>query len=62
MKASQRKGFIDRESYVAQYLALAVLTIGIASIIGTDDLLAAFSAGQFKSELHAQRSSHLVPE
>jgi len=45
MKLSHRKGFIDRESYVAQYLALAFFTIGIASTIGSDDLLAAFAAG-----------------
>lgn len=45
MKISQLKGFIDRESYVAQYLALAVFTIGVASTIGSDDLLAAFAAG-----------------
>lgn len=45
MKFSYRKGFIDRESYVAQYLALALLTIGICSTIGSDDLLGAFAAG-----------------
>lgn len=46
MKVSQRNGFIDRESYVAQYLALAIFTIGVASTIGSDDLLAAFAAGK----------------
>jgi hypothetical protein len=45
MKFSYRKGFVDRESFVAQYLALAVFTIGITSTIGSDDLLAAFAAG-----------------
>ncbi|KZV73094.1 hypothetical protein PENSPDRAFT_318780 [Peniophora sp. CONT] len=45
MKFTHRKGFIDRESYVAQYLALTILTIGIASTLGVDDLLAAFAAG-----------------
>jgi hypothetical protein len=45
MKISHSKGFIDRESYVAQYLALSIFTIGIASTIGADDLLAAFAAG-----------------
>jgi len=45
MKLSHRKGFVDRESYVAQYLALAFFTIGIVSTIGSDDLLAAFAAG-----------------
>jgi len=45
MKFSHRKRYIDRESYVAQYLALSVFTVGIASTIGSDDLLAAFAAG-----------------
>ncbi|KAJ7101137.1 Sodium/hydrogen exchanger family-domain-containing protein [Mycena epipterygia] len=45
MKVSHRRGFIDRESYVAQYLALALFTIGVASTIGSDDLLAAFACG-----------------
>ncbi|KZT26788.1 hypothetical protein NEOLEDRAFT_1131824 [Neolentinus lepideus HHB14362 ss-1] len=45
MKYTYRRGFIDRESYVAQYLALAFLTIGVASTLGSDDLLAAFAAG-----------------
>ena len=45
MKFAYRKGLIDRESYVAQYLALALFTIGVVSTLGSDDLLAAFAAG-----------------
>jgi hypothetical protein len=45
MKFSHRKGFIDRESYVAQYLAFAIFITGLISMIGSDDLLAAFAAG-----------------
>ncbi|KAJ3577017.1 hypothetical protein NP233_g11 [Leucocoprinus birnbaumii] len=45
MKFSHKKGFIDRESYVAQYLALAIFTIGVVNTLGSDDLLAAFAAG-----------------
>lgn len=45
MKFAHRKGLIDRESYVAQYLSLAIFTIGVVSSIGSDDLLAAFAAG-----------------
>ncbi|TFK44658.1 Sodium/hydrogen exchanger family-domain-containing protein [Crucibulum laeve] len=45
MKFSHNRGFIDRESYVAQYLALAIFTTGIVSTLGSDDLLAAFAAG-----------------
>ena len=45
MKFSLRKRFIDRESYVAQYIALALMSIGLTSLLGSDDLLAAFAAG-----------------
>lgn len=46
MKFSHHKGFIDRESYVAQYLALAIFVTGLVSTIGSDDLLAVFAAGR----------------
>ncbi|KAJ3788662.1 Sodium/hydrogen exchanger family-domain-containing protein [Lentinula aff. detonsa] len=46
---SKRKGFIDRESYVAQYIAMSFFTIGVAHTIGSDDLLAAFAAGSAMS-------------
>lgn len=45
LQFSNRKGYIDRESYVAQYLAVSIFTIGVTSTIGSDDLLAAFAAG-----------------
>ncbi|ESK96445.1 hypothetical protein Moror_6953 [Moniliophthora roreri MCA 2997] len=45
MKLSHKKGFINKEAYLAQQLALALLTMGVASTIGSDDLLAAFAAG-----------------
>jgi len=32
-------GFINRESYVAQYIALAILIMGIFVTIGSDGLL-----------------------
>ena len=51
MKLSHRLGFIDRQSYVAQYLALAIFTIGVVSTIGSDDLLAAFAAGTYHGDL-----------
>jgi len=47
MKFTHKRGFIDRESYVAQYLALAVFITGVVSTIGSDDLLAAFAAGKY---------------
>jgi sodium/hydrogen antiporter len=47
MKYSLRKHFIDRESYVAQYIALVLMSIGLTSLLGSDDLLAAFAAGRY---------------
>ena len=47
MRISHNKGFIDHESYIAQYLALSIFTIGVASTLGADDLLAAFAAGLY---------------
>ncbi|KAJ3576427.1 hypothetical protein NP233_g440 [Leucocoprinus birnbaumii] len=45
MTHSHKRGYINRESYVAQYLALSIFTMGVANTIGSDDLLAAFAAG-----------------
>ena len=45
MKFSQKRGFLDRESYIAQYIALALFTVGATNSLGNDDLLAAFAAG-----------------
>ena len=46
---SHDRGLADRESFIAQYLALALFTIGVASTLGMDDLLAAFAAGTLSS-------------
>ncbi|KAG8857330.1 hypothetical protein FRB96_005817 [Tulasnella sp. 330] len=45
MKFSERKALIDRTSYVAQYISLALLAIGATTLLGSDDLLAAFCCG-----------------
>ncbi|CCM01172.1 uncharacterized protein FIBRA_03220 [Fibroporia radiculosa] len=45
MKFCERKDLIDRQSYVAMYVSLAMLTIGANTLLGSDDLLAAFSCG-----------------
>jgi sodium/hydrogen antiporter len=45
MKFCERKDLIDRQSYVAQYVSLAMFTIGITTLLGSDDLLAAFACG-----------------
>lgn len=44
---ARKKEFIDRESYVAQYIALALFTVGVTNSLGNDDLLGAFAAGVF---------------
>jgi NhaP-type Na+/H+ or K+/H+ antiporter len=49
LRFSHDRGLADRESFVAQYLALALFTIGVASSLGMDDLLAAFAAGTWGS-------------
>jgi hypothetical protein len=46
LKLSGKRGFADRESYVAQYLALSIFTMGLTQVLGNDDLLAAFTAGE----------------
>lgn len=45
MKFCERNDLIDRQSYVAQYVSLAMFTIGVTTMLGSDDLLAAFSCG-----------------
>ncbi|KAJ7723808.1 Sodium/hydrogen exchanger family-domain-containing protein [Mycena metata] len=45
MKFSERHSLIDRHSYVAQYVSLALLTIGFTTLLGSDDLLSAFACG-----------------
>ncbi|KAJ7639469.1 Sodium/hydrogen exchanger family-domain-containing protein [Roridomyces roridus] len=45
MKFAERHSLIDRHSYVAQYVSLALLTIGLTTLLGSDDLLSAFACG-----------------
>ncbi|KAJ7585198.1 Sodium/hydrogen exchanger family-domain-containing protein [Mycena floridula] len=45
MKFCERRDLIDRHSYVAQYVSLALLTIGVTTLLGSDDLLSAFACG-----------------
>ncbi|KZT42628.1 hypothetical protein SISSUDRAFT_1058402 [Sistotremastrum suecicum HHB10207 ss-3] len=45
MKFCERKDLIDRQSIVAQYVSLAIFTIGATTLLGSDDLLAAFASG-----------------
>jgi hypothetical protein len=57
LRFAHQKGFLDRESYVAQYIALALFTVGATNSLGNDDLLAAFAAGVFVSH-HVILSAH----
>ncbi|WFD30924.1 hypothetical protein MSPP1_001950 [Malassezia sp. CBS 17886] len=45
IKYSERKKLVDRESFVVQYLCLALASMGVNTLIGSDDLLAAFACG-----------------
>ncbi|KAL1741428.1 Sodium/hydrogen exchanger family-domain-containing protein [Schizophyllum fasciatum] len=45
MKFGERHDMIDRHSYVAQYVSLALLTVGVGTLLGSDDLLASFACG-----------------
>ncbi len=45
MRFSERRKLIDRESFVAQYISLAIASMGVNVLLGSDDLLAAFACG-----------------
>lgn len=46
MKFLYARDLLDPQSYPAQFVALALLTGGLVSTLGSDDLLAAFAAGR----------------
>ena len=45
MKFCERHNLIDRHSYVAQYISLALFATGATALLGSDDLLSAFACG-----------------
>ncbi|GAB7358822.1 hypothetical protein MBLNU230_g4046t1 [Neophaeotheca triangularis] len=45
LRFSDDRGYIDRAGFVVFYLLLAVLSVGIASTLGSDDFLIAFGCG-----------------
>jgi NhaP-type Na+/H+ or K+/H+ antiporter len=47
MRFAQERNFVDHDSYIVLYVSLALFTVGAASSLGNDDLLAAFAAGLF---------------
>lgn len=47
MKFCERHNLIDRHSYIAQYISLALGTIGVTTLLGSDDLLSSVSHSTF---------------
>lgn len=45
LRVVDKINYVDRAAFLAFYLLLATLSIGIASLLGTDDFLVAFGAG-----------------
>ena len=45
IRLAERKGIIDRESFLVFYFVLALFCAGSGSLLGTDDLLVGFAAG-----------------
>jgi NhaP-type Na+/H+ or K+/H+ antiporter len=45
LRFSDLRGYISQPSFVVFYLLLAILCIGVGSILGSDDFLIAFGAG-----------------
>ncbi|KAG6809388.1 hypothetical protein H0H92_000457 [Tricholoma furcatifolium] len=45
MKFCQGRNLVDRHSYVAQYIALSMLALGAAAVLGVDDHLTVFVCG-----------------
>ncbi|KAE9368555.1 Na(+)/H(+) antiporter-like protein [Stipitochalara longipes BDJ] len=45
LRFSDQRGYITRPSFVVFYLLLAILSVGVGSILGSDDFLVAFGAG-----------------
>lgn len=45
IRMSEKYKLVDRESFVVQYLCLAIASMGLTVLVGSDDLLAAFACG-----------------
>ena len=45
LQRAQRKGFVDRESFLVFAITLALFVVGTCGMIGSDDVLACFVAG-----------------
>lgn len=56
LRFSDKKSYISRSSFVVFYLLMAALSVGVGSVLGSDDFLVAFGAGVYVAPL-----SHLPP-
>lgn len=45
LRWAERRAYVDRESFLAFSIALALFVVGTAGLLGTDDVLACFVAG-----------------
>ena len=45
LRFSESKSYISSPSFLVFYLFLAILSVGVGSILGSDDFLIAFGAG-----------------
>lgn len=45
LRFSDKRGYISRSSFVVFYLLMAALSVGVGSVLGSDDFLVAFGAG-----------------
>ncbi|KAL1310559.1 hypothetical protein AAFC00_000838 [Neodothiora populina] len=45
LRIAERNAYVDQPGFIAFYLLLAVLSVGVGSTLGTDDFLVAFGAG-----------------
>ena len=59
MSSAASKNLLDKQSFVAQYVALALFTVGVANSLGLDDLLAAFAAGKSLQKLKYDFGTHV---
>ncbi|PQE29877.1 na(+) h(+) antiporter 2 protein [Rutstroemia sp. NJR-2017a WRK4] len=62
LRFSSSRNYISRPSFIVFYLLLAILSVGIGSILGSDDFLVAFGAGVgFAHDGWFSKKTHSVP-
>jgi NhaP-type Na+/H+ or K+/H+ antiporter len=62
LRFSDQRGYISHPSFVVFYLLLAILCVGVGSILGIDDFLVAFGAGVgFAHDGWFAKKTHSLP-